>query len=95
MRAILFCPVINNKEIMRVRNAVSRLTRQAREIRADQKITVSDLVKNVNGSLSSSTIRRIENASKTGYNPSFKTLVKLANGLKVAPVVLFRLLAGN
>ena len=80
---------------MRVKKAVNKLTQSVRSIRTDKGISVSSLAANINCGVSESTIRRIEKASKTGYNPSFKTLVRLANGLKVNPVALLNLLNNN
>jgi transcriptional regulator with XRE-family HTH domain len=67
---------------MQVNTALSTLAKTLKTVRTTRELSVSTLA-NKNGNVSESTIRRIEKAARTGYNPKLSTLVKLANGLKV------------
>lgn len=57
------------------------LGRRTRKLRQDQNLTIKQL-SNKTG-LSSSTLRRLETADTTGYNPHLDTLAYLAYGLDV------------
>jgi transcriptional regulator with XRE-family HTH domain len=81
---------------MQVNTALNTLAKTVKSVRINREISVASLAKK-NGNVSESTIRRIERASKTGYNPKLSTLVKLANGLKIplAQLVLHFQANGN
>jgi transcriptional regulator with XRE-family HTH domain len=68
---------------MQVNTALQNLSKIATAIRADRGYSIPALANLKTCAVSESTIRRLEKAGRTGYNPKLSTIVKLANGLKV------------
>lgn len=68
---------------MHVNTALSNLARSVTFARESKGYSIAALAQSKNQVPSESTIRRIEKACTTGYNPTLATLVKLANGLNV------------
>lgn len=68
---------------MHINTALSSLSRTTSNHRQLKGLTIEELAAQRNCGVSESTIRRIEKASQTGYNPTLNTLVNLANVLRV------------
>lgn len=73
---------------MQVNTVLQNLSKITNAIRADRGYSIIDLAGLKKCGVSESTLRRLEKAGKTGYNPKLGTLVKLANGLSVPVGVL-------
>jgi transcriptional regulator with XRE-family HTH domain len=68
---------------MQVNTVLQNLSKITTAIRADRGYSIVELATFKKCGVSESTLRRLEKAGKTGYNPKIGTLVKLANGLNV------------
>lgn len=68
---------------MQVNTVLKNLSKITTAIRADRGYSIPGLAGLTSCGVSESTLRRLEKAGATGYNPKLGTLVKLANGLKV------------
>lgn len=69
---------------MQTKTVVGKLGRVVKTSRQTKGYTVSRLSSLRKCGASERTIRRLENAAQTGYNPKLDTLVKVANGLGIS-----------
>jgi DNA-binding phage protein len=76
--------------MMQTNTALARLSGNTKVALQAQKKTISQVAKQDNCHVSESTLYRVKNASKTGYNPKVKTVVRVANALGTPVEGLFK-----
>lgn len=72
---------------MRVDKALSGIAKVVRVARQETNLSISEFAQKTR-TVSESTIRRLEKAGKSNYNPSMTTLIKMANNLRIPLSIL-------
>lgn len=69
---------------MQTKTVLTKVARTVKNRRQEKHHSIAKLASLRSCGVSETTIRRIEKAGQTMYNPKLDTLVKLANGLNIS-----------